>query len=373
MTTTNDHHFMQHAIRVGRHHLGLTGERPSVGCVLVKDGQVIASACTGREGKPHAEAAALALAGSTAKGATAYVTLEPCAHHGRTPPCAEALAQAGIQRVVIACQDPNPKVAGQGIAILKEAGIDVQLSVCEAEAAHDLAGFFRHIAHGLPIVTMKLASTADGCMATEAGDSHWITGELARQRGHLLRAQHDAVLTGIGTVLADNPLYTVRLPGLEDRTPIRMVVDRQLRIPLESKLVRTAQQWPLIILTASDDSAKIEALTAQNVTVLPSTNEALSDIKSIVQIIGKRGISRVLVEAGPTLSSAFLEANCVDVLHWFRAPTLLGGDGQHALQSLGVETIEALKTMRVHAQEMLGKDQLTVYELNACLPELLQM
>src|SRR5579872_6272521 len=240
---------MRASLGLARRGLGNTWPNPAVGCVLVREGRVVGRGWTQAGGRPHAEAEALARAGRAARGATAYVTLEPCSHHGKTPPCAEALIAAGIARVVAAIEDPDPRVSGRGIARLKEAGITVETGPCADEAVELNAGFLCRVKHGRPLVTLKLATSLDGRIATASGESRWITGAAARERAHLLRATQDAVLVGTGTALADDPQLTCRLPGLEDRSPVRVVIDRNLRLPATLRLFSEARPVPTWLVT----------------------------------------------------------------------------------------------------------------------------
>src|SRR3984893_7773307 len=233
---------MRAALALAHRGLGTVWPNPSVGCVIVKDGRVVGRGSTQPRGRPHGETEALARAGAAARGATAYVTLEPCSYWGKTPPCADALIAAGLRRVVVALEDPDPRVAGAGIARLRAGGIGVEIGLGAAEAAEINAGFLQRVRLGRPLVTLKLATSLDGRIATAAGESRWITGPLARERGHLLRATHDAILVGTATVLADDPQLTCRLPGLVDRSPVRIVIDRQLRIPPSVRLIAEARQ-----------------------------------------------------------------------------------------------------------------------------------
>lgn len=361
-----DHPFLKYALRLGARQLGHTWPNPSVGCVLVKDGQVLAAAVTAEGGRPHAETQALAMAGDRARGATAYVSLEPCAHHGQTPPCAEALINAGIARVVIAAHDHDPRVAGKGVAMLQAAGIEVdELPLAEALAQH--AGFSRRIAHGMPRVIMKLATSEDGQMADITGRQRWITGERARMHGHSLRNRVDAVLTGIGTVLADDPRLDVRLPGAEHARLVRVVADRHLRIPLESQLVKTAEKQATWVITSTDavEQAASHAtdLRERGVTLLALDDAALKP-RAILEALGREGITRLLVEAGPALSTAFLEERLVDRLYWYRAPVLLGNAGQPAITALHSQLadVSASSTIRI------GDDRCDIIELPTCLP-----
>src|SRR5580700_3393612 len=260
---------MRAALALARRGLGSTWPNPAVGCVIVNDGRVVGRGWTQKGGRPHAETEALQRAGVAAKGATAYVSLEPCSHHGKTPPCAEALIVARIARVVAAVEDPDPRVSGAGIARLRDAGVKVETGLCADEAAELNAGFFCRVKHGRPLVTLKLATSLDGRIATPSGESRWITGEAARERAHLLRATHDAVLVGTGTALADDPLLTCRLPGLADRSPVRIVLDRNLRLPATLRLFTEARETPSWVVTLnSSDTVGRKARHDQGVTVI---------------------------------------------------------------------------------------------------------
>ena len=365
-----DQQFLNHAIRVAKRGLGRTGLNPSVGCVLVKDGQIIAVARTADGGRPHAEAQALAMAGELARDATAYVSLEPCAHHGKTPPCAQALIDAGISRVVIACVDPDPRVAGKGIKMLEQAGIEVVQKPTES-AKDDLRGFFRRTDHQLPYVAMKLATSLDGKIADAQGASQWITGEAARFHTHAVRARFNAIVTGIGTVLADDPQYNVRLDGLAHPSLIRVVCDRTLRLPLTSKLVRSANLQPVWVIT----TATAVELNASHATELREAGVVLHVVEdetlaplTILKALGAAGIMRVLVEAGSTLSSSFIAANCVDTLYWYRAPLLLGNAGKPAIAALETSLSTAARGLSVNSIS-LGNDRCDRYEFESCLPD----
>ena len=244
MISAEDAAWMDEALSLAEGALGTTWPNPAVGCVLVQGTRLVASAATGRGGRPHAEAAALLAAGAAARGATAYSTLEPCAHTRPGGPCTEALIAAGVARVVIAARDPDPRVDGRGIALLREAGIVVDVGCRAAEAREILAGFAKRLATGLPFCTLKLATSLDGRIATSTGESKWITGEAARADGHRLRASHDAIMVGSGTALADDPLLTCRLPDLQGRSPVRVVLDRRLRLEPTSRLATTAREVP---------------------------------------------------------------------------------------------------------------------------------
>ena len=242
-----DQDYLRRAIRLAMNGRGAVEPNPMVGCVIVKDGRVVGRGWTQPGGRPHAETEALRRAGAAATGATAYVSLEPCSHHGRTPPCAEALIAAGIARVVAAGEDPDPRVSGSGLARLRQAGIAIETGLCAEEAAELNAGFLCRVTKGRPLVTLKLATSLDGRIATATGQSRWITGPAARERAHLLRATHDAVLVGTGTALADDPLLTCRLPGLEHRSPVRIALDRTLRLPATLRLFAGARETPRLL------------------------------------------------------------------------------------------------------------------------------
>jgi len=257
-SAAEDRWFMASALRLSRLHTGRTGTNPSVGCVIVKDGEVVGSAVTAPGGRPHAETQALDIAGEKARGATAYVTLEPCSHYGRTPPCANALVEAGVARVVISLTDPDPRVSGRGIAILRDAGIVVETGLMEEEGRRALAAYLTRQTKGRPHVTLKLAVSADG-MLGRRGEEVSITGPEARAQVHRLRAEADAILVGIGTVLSDDPELTVRIAGLEDRSPVRIVLDRRVELPLTSKLVQTARDVPVIVMVAPGSHLSVES------------------------------------------------------------------------------------------------------------------
>jgi diaminohydroxyphosphoribosylaminopyrimidine deaminase/5-amino-6-(5-phosphoribosylamino)uracil reductase len=361
---------MRHALRLGALGLGECWPNPSVGCVIVAQGRVVGAARTGERGRPHAETQALAQAGQDALGATVYVTLEPCAHHGTTPPCADALIKAGVARVVMACLDPDPRTAGQGLARLRKAGLAVETEVCAADAAAQHRGFFRRVNHGLPEAVMKIASSLDGHCIDHAGKSQWITGEAARAHGHGLRAKVDAVVTGIGTVLADDPMFTCRLPGLESRSPIRVVLDTQLRIPLSSQLVSSARSYPTWVITTArgveEAASHVTELREHGVKLLVADHEGRVPPRIALSLLAAEGITRVLVEAGPQLSAAFLDAHVVSTLYWYRGSMLLGGN---AISALAARTVSESPRQTLTARLALGPDHLDVYEIAPCLPD----
>ncbi|KGD99292.1 bifunctional diaminohydroxyphosphoribosylaminopyrimidine deaminase/5-amino-6-(5-phosphoribosylamino)uracil reductase RibD [Rhizobium sp. YS-1r] len=333
MTAADDEKFMTRALELSRRHAGLTGTNPSVGCVIVKDGEIVGEAVTAPGGRPHAEAQALAIAGDKARGATVYVTLEPCSHYGKTPPCANALVEAGVARVVTCLTDPDPRVSGRGLAILEEAGIIVENGLMEKEGRRALASYLMRQTKGRPHVTLKLAVSADG-MLGRPGEEVAITGLLAKDEVHRLRAQADAILVGIGTVLADDPELTVRIPGMEDRSPTRIVLDRRLVLPLTSNLVRTAKDVPVIAVAGepplfSDDPDQAvierrEALRAAGVETLQCDPH---DLELLLGALSTRGISSILVEGGAAVAKSFLNAGLVDRILLFQGTGTIDGNG----------------------------------------------
>jgi diaminohydroxyphosphoribosylaminopyrimidine deaminase/5-amino-6-(5-phosphoribosylamino)uracil reductase len=307
----------------------------------------------------------LARAGAAAEGATAYVSLEPCAHHGRTPPCAEALVAARIARCVVAVQDPDPRVGGRGLRRLREAGVAVALGLCAEAAAALNAGFFMRIEHGRPLVTLKLATTLDGRIATHTGESRWITGPAARARTHLMRAQHDAVMVGAGTALADDPQLTCRVEGLEKRSPVRVVVDGALRLPLTAQLVAGAREVPTWLVTREgSDPLRRQALADCGVEVLEAGVDETGELSppAVLQLLGERGVTRLLVEGGSRLSAALLRAGLVDRIAWFRAARLIGGDGLPAAAAFGIDRLDQAPGFVPVGVSRVGEDVLEIYE-----------
>jgi diaminohydroxyphosphoribosylaminopyrimidine deaminase / 5-amino-6-(5-phosphoribosylamino)uracil reductase len=361
-----DQRFMQLALTLGRRGQGRTWPNPAVGAVVVKDGVIVGRGWTQPGGRPHAEPEALARAGEAARGATLYVTLEPCSHIGKSPPCADAVIAAGITRVVSAIEDPNPEVAGQGHARLRAAGITVDVGLDAAEAAHHHAGHFRRIRDQRPHVILKLAASPDDKIGAPGGRPMAITGEAARARVHLLRAQCDAILVGIGTVLADDPLLTCRLPGMEARSPVRVVLDRSLRIPGTSRLVHSARQTPLWVMTSSLSEApatmKLGAAGAQVIRVATTATPPGLDLLAVLHALADKGITRLMVEGGARVASSFVAANLVDEIWLLRGPEAVGADGVAALDALPLTSITQSPAFRVRAGESLQKDTLTIYE-----------
>ena len=357
---------MRAALALARRGLGTTWPNPTVGCVLVADGHVVGRGWTQPGGVPHAETIALERAGGRARGATAYVSLEPCSHYGKTAPCADALVAAGIARAVVAMRDPNPDINGRGINKLKDAGVEVALGLMETEARKMNAGFDLRVQKGRPLVTLKTATTLDGRIAVASGASQWITGAAARRRAHLLRSQHDAVMVGVGTAVADNPQLTCRLPGLARRSPVRIVLDSSLRLPLTHHLVAGAgERVTWLITSAYSERARKRALREIGVEVIEiGTDEfGYPDLLEAVDLVAQRGITRLLVEGGSRLAAALLRARLVDRLAWFRVATLIGGDGYPVTQPFGIEQLEDMPVFRRDGTLPLGHDVLETYTI----------
>jgi diaminohydroxyphosphoribosylaminopyrimidine deaminase/5-amino-6-(5-phosphoribosylamino)uracil reductase len=357
---------MRAALALARRGLGTVWPNPAVGCVIVARGRVVGRGWTQPGGRPHGETEALGRAGEAARGATAYVSLEPCCHWGRTPPCTDALIAAGIRRVVVALEDPDPRVAGAGVRQLHAAGLEVETGLCEAEAAEINAGFFCRLRNGRPLVTLKLATSLDGRIATGSGESQWITGPPARDRAHALRAAHDAIMVGTGTVLADDPQLTCRLPGLAHRSPVRVVVDRHLRIPPTTRLISDARAVPVWVMTLpSADPERRQAFLRAGATVIdidpsPDGNGSLA---AALAALGERGITRLLVEGGGHLAAAFARAGLIDRLVWVHAPMLIGGDGIPAIAEVGLEVLSKAPSFTRLSTETVGDDVLTVFRV----------
>jgi diaminohydroxyphosphoribosylaminopyrimidine deaminase/5-amino-6-(5-phosphoribosylamino)uracil reductase len=328
---------MRAALALARRSVGRTWPNPAVGCVIVRDGQVVGRGRTQNGGRPHAEVDALASAGKAAKGATVYVTLEPCAHHGKSPPCADALIDAGVARVVSALEDPFPEVNGKGHARLKAAGIAVEVGDGAVQAAEINAGFLLRVREGRPLFHLKIASSLDGRIATPGGESKWITGEAARAHGHHLRRVHDAILVGANTVMMDDPDLTCRLPGLQDHSPVRIVLDSKAGMSPSSKLAASARTVPVWLACTPDaPQAARDALRAKGVEIVEIAADANGrvGVAELARELGKRGLTRVLVEGGGEVAAAFLTAKLVDRITAYRAGLLMGSDSRSAVGPL---------------------------------------
>jgi diaminohydroxyphosphoribosylaminopyrimidine deaminase/5-amino-6-(5-phosphoribosylamino)uracil reductase len=355
-----DRRFMAAAIRLSRSHQGLTGTNPSVATLIVKDGVIIGRGVTAIGGRPHAETQALSEAGERARGATAYVTLEPCAHHGRTPPCADALVTAGITRVVSATNDPDDRVAGKGYAILRAGGIEVEECVLGAEAADSLAGYLIRSSKKRPEITLKLALSSDGFIGRRGEGQVAITGPVSRSQVHLMRAEADAILVGIGTVLADDPQLTCRLPGLEARSPVRVVLDSQLRLPLNSALVKSASAVPVwVAASAAAEPARRQALMASGCRILATeTDCGATALPELLDDLAAQGISTLMVEGGATVASSFLQEGLVDRLALFQGPTTIGSSAGVAVPELHSHIARGFKLLREYR---FGDDRYSEY------------
>lgn len=365
---TRDRRFMDVALALGRRGLGQTWPNPAVGALLVREtpqgAVIVGRGWTQPGGRPHAETEALRQAGEAARGATLYVTLEPCSHHGRTPPCTAALVTATIARVVSAIEDPDPRVAGRGHALLRAAGIAVALGEGAAQARRDHAGHLRRMREGRPHVTLKLAVSRDGKVGLAGRRPAAITGEPARARVHLLRAMNDALITGIGTVLGDDPLLTCRLPGMAQRSPVRVVLDTHLRTPPEGRLAASAGSGPIWIIAGPDaPQEKARLLEGRGVDVLraPLAGGRV-DAVAALRRLAERGITRVMLEAGPILATSMLDADLVDEAVVFSSPSLLGGTGLDALNGRSIAELTQSPRLTRCMSEPVGADTMTVYQ-----------
>ncbi len=354
--TVTDTKLMREALRLARRGLGLTSPNPMVGAVIAKDGRIVGKGYHRKAGSPHAEVLALRETGAEAAGADLYVTLEPCSHFGRTPPCTDQVVSAGIRRVFIAWQDPNPRVNGQGMARLKEAGLQVHLGLLEAKARRLNEAYHKFITTGLPLVTLKTACSLDGKIATREGESRWITGEQARRFVHRLRAHHDAVLVGAGTVLADDPELNVRL--VRGRNPRRIVVDSRGRTPSTAKILSSCKP-PVIIATTSQASAEWRnrlAETGSEILLLPERDRKV-DLGALMKALGEKEITSLLVEGGGTLAAGLLEAELVDKVWFIFAPTIIGGaEAPSAVRGRGAAHLSDAWKLRQVRLRRLGDD-----------------
>lgn len=351
---------MTAALTLGRRGQGRVWPNPAVGCIIVKDGVVVGRARTSDGGRPHAETKALAQAGTAASGATVYVTLEPCAHHGQTGPCAEALVTAGVARVVVATTDPDPRVAGKGLDILRRAEITVDVGICKSQADWDHAGFFSRVQQSKPFVTLKLASSLDGRIATSTGHSQWITGPLARRAVHAMRARHDAVMVGAGTARFDDPSLDVRGMGAV-RQPVRIVMSRELDIPKHGKLAMTAKSQPVWLLHGPAADRRDWANLGAKTWTIPLCGAQL-DVKAALSELADAGLTRVLCEGGGGLAASLLQAGVVDELVVFTAGFGVGADGTPSLAALGVETLDHAERFDLAKVRRVGPDSLSIWQ-----------
>ncbi|PLX99268.1 MAG: bifunctional diaminohydroxyphosphoribosylaminopyrimidine deaminase/5-amino-6-(5-phosphoribosylamino)uracil reductase RibD [Desulfuromonas sp.] len=371
MTADLHETFMRRALELARRAEGRTAPNPPVGAVIVRDGKVVGEGFHPRAGEPHAEVFALRAAAEKAAGADVYVTLEPCSHHGKTPPCADALIAAGVRRVYVGTVDPNPKVAGRGIERLQAAGIEVESGLLEFESCELIAPFRKQILTGLPYTVYKAAMTLDGNTATESGDSRWVSGVESRRRVHQLRNRVEAIMVGVETVLQDDPQLNTRIEEGNGRDPLRVVVDSQLRMPPESKMLLQGSAAGTLIATISTDRERIAALEAAGaeVVVLPAVQRRVA-LPELWQELGRRNIQKLLLEGGATLASAALADGLIDQLMLFVAPKILGGQSRHGIFSGSGCTLMAdaiqIEGSRI---ERCGEDLLITGEVKRCLPD----
>ncbi len=362
----HDEFFMQIALRLAKRGVGLTAPNPSVGCVIVKEGRIIGRGWTAPGGRPHAETQALQRAeeyvgNAGVQGAVAYVTLEPCSHHGNTSPCAEALVRAGIARVVVASEDPDQRVNGKGIAMLQKAGVEVVCGVGAKEAEKINQGFLNRINLKRPYVTLKLATSVDGKIATRAGESQWLTGEEARNFSHLLRMRNDAVMVGVETIINDNPTLTCRLNGLNGVTPIRIVMDSKLRTPKNANILKENNIYKTWILTCTRPKKVFLNHSASEIIRLGKNAEGRVNIREAMRLLAERGINHLLLEGGGTLAANCLKNHFVDEIIWFHAPKIIGGDGKPSVAAMKINSLLKVNRLELISSRQYGEDIFTRY------------
>jgi diaminohydroxyphosphoribosylaminopyrimidine deaminase / 5-amino-6-(5-phosphoribosylamino)uracil reductase len=361
-----DTRYMAAALALGRRGLGLCAPNPAVGALIVKDGVILARGWTKPGGRPHAETEALHEAGDQARGATLYVSLEPCSHHGQTPPCTDAIIAAGVDRVVYALDDADPRACGRGAQILTDAGIDVTRGLLAEEARRANLGHFLRVTRERPMVTLKLAVTADSFAAGSACDPRlMITGGPATGLVHLMRAMHDAVMAGIGTIVADDPLLSVRLPGLEDRKPLRVVLDSDLRLPPSTRFAATAAEIPTLAIAGEGASeARAARLREAQVEVVhvPRDQMGRVDLTEVLRLLGKRGLTRIFCEGGPSVAAALIGQGLADDVFIFTAPKPLGRKGVLGLDSMAAAELDDPERYHFVETRMIGADRLTRHQ-----------
>lgn len=346
---------MKLAIELASSTIGQTSPNPPVGAVVVKDGSVVGVGCHVKVGEPHAEVHALNMAGTKSVGSTVYVTLEPCSHHGRTPPCADLLIEKKVKRVVIAIQDDNPKVSGKGLSKLKEAGIEVEVGVCHEEAKNLYKGFFTFINKKRPFITLKAALSLDGKLSTYSGDSKWITGEKAREKVHEERRIHDCILVGVGTVLQDNPSLTVRLES-ETRQPVRVILDSSLRTPIDSKIANTIDTKTIIFVGNQITEKQLIPYQEKGIEII-KTSESKVKVREVISLLAEKGYHSVYVEGGSEIHTSFIEENLFDELILYYAPKLIGGiHNANLVNGLGNEMMKDVTNLTLLSVETIGTD-----------------
>jgi len=353
---------MEVALRLAHRVLGTTAPNPAVGALIVDDqsSEVIARGWTQPGGRPHAEVHVLVSAGERARGKTMYVTLEPCSHHGRTPPCVDAIVAAGVRRVVCAIEDPNPEVSGRGLAVLRDTGVHVEVGVCADAARWMAAGHILRMTRGRPYVQLKMAVSGDGLVAPGSGEPVWVTGPQVRAFAHLLRAHSDAILVGRKTVVDDNPQLTCRLPGLAQRSPLRVVLDPSFKTPHTSNLVRSAGEVPVMIIGAADKGAP-EFPAGVSIEHVRAADDRSLDLKDVLGRLHMRGITRVMIEGGPTVARAFLDADLIDEVVIARGTQPLGPRGRKPLVDAGLEVFADASRWDPHEDRLIGGDRLLSY------------
>lgn len=352
-----DHAYMKMALGLSRRGLGKTSPNPSVGCVIVRNNHIIGRGWTSDGGRPHGEINAL-LQAKDARNTTVYVTLEPCAHHGNTPPCAEALVEAGVSKVIVATGDPDSRVSGKGIKILQDAGVAVLQGLLQVEANLINQGFLLKTTEKRPLVTIKIASSKDGKIAKLKGQQNWITGPEARMRGHLYRANHDAIMVGINTVLIDDPMLDCRIPGLLAQSPIRIILDSHLRILSNSKICETANKIDTWVMTLSQDVEKTARLKAKGIAVIKvdANDEGKILLNHVMEVLAKRGITRLLSEGGAKVNASFVKAGLVDRIIWFKSAESIGATGVNALYDIPITELDQYLSLSPIDEGKSGKD-----------------
>lgn len=363
----DDQKWMRSALVMASKGDGLTAPNPSVGCVIVADNGLIGRGVTASGGRPHAETEALADAGQAANGATAYVTLEPCAHTGKTPPCAQALIDAGISRVVVGLTDPDERVSGQGIARLKASGIAVTSGVLASDIRRQLAGYLKVRQHGRPYVTVKIASSQDGRIALKDGTSQWITGANARRYVHELRSRHDVIMTGMGTVRADNPMLNCRLEGVTHH-PLRVIMTSDAGLDPASRIAQSAKDIPTLCITGQDaghSASPTDQIDGVSVITVARDTDGRPDMMNALSVLAKQGMTSVLVEAGGILLASMMRQGLVDRLIWIKAPMVIGGDGIAAIEALDLTSLDKARGFEAVHQQMMGEDMVEIFERKA--------
>ena len=361
---SKDIKWMNIALRLADRNIGNVYPNPSVGCLIIKNDRVVGRGWTQLGGRPHAEAMALGQAGPNAAGATVYSTLEPCSHFGQTPPCSDALIAAGIKRLVGGMRDPDPRVNGNGFLKLREAGIEVTDGVQEELAIELNKSFVSKIKNKSPVVTLKLATSIDSKISTKMGESKWITGNQARHSVHFQRSRHDAILTGIGTVIADDPMLNCRIKGLEDRSPVRVILDTKLKISANNQIASSAAEYETIVFTTNEAKhGKQVQLEKLGIKIEPTEMDKNGKVSiiAVLEALADNGITSVLVESGGQLAAEFIRLNLVDYLLVYRAPIVIGGDGVAAIGNVGLSTLNMAVPFERIQTEGLGIDLLDTY------------